>query len=167
MAGVQKGLLICVLYNDTANSSDCLMSSVWLMGDELKGEELLFRLATNQKFPGSIPDGVLRNFHWQNPSGRTKVLRLTQTLTEMSTRVISWGLRWSGRRADNQTTFMWQLSRNMGASTSCKLQCISRPVTGFLYFNWVWRRRLTEDNLFYLSRDGPLPDRLSFRGAMG
>ena len=46
MAGVQKGLLICVLYNDTANSSDRLMSDMWLMGDELKGEELLFRFAT-------------------------------------------------------------------------------------------------------------------------
>ena len=37
MAILQKGLLICVLYNDSANSSDCLMSSVWLMGDELMG----------------------------------------------------------------------------------------------------------------------------------
>ena len=56
MAGVQKGLLICVLYNDTANSLDCLMSNVWLMGDELMGgKELLFLLATNQKVRVRFP----------------------------------------------------------------------------------------------------------------
>ena len=37
MASVHEDLLICVLYNDTANSSDCLMSNVWLMGEELLG----------------------------------------------------------------------------------------------------------------------------------
>ena len=31
------------------------------------------------------------NFHWYNPTHRTMVLWLTQTLTEMSTRSISWG----------------------------------------------------------------------------
>jgi len=31
------------------------------------------------------------NFHWYNPSGRTMALGLTQPLTEMSTRNISWG----------------------------------------------------------------------------
>jgi len=30
-------------------------------------------------------------FNWHNPSGRTMPLRLTQPLTEMSTRNISWG----------------------------------------------------------------------------
>jgi hypothetical protein len=39
---------------------------------------------------GSIPDGVTGTFHWYNPSGRTVALGLTQPLTEMSTRVISW-----------------------------------------------------------------------------
>ena len=34
MGSVHKDLLICVLYNDTANYSDCLMSNVWLMGDD-------------------------------------------------------------------------------------------------------------------------------------
>jgi hypothetical protein len=32
-----KCFVICVLYKDTANNSDCLMSNVWLMGDELMG----------------------------------------------------------------------------------------------------------------------------------
>ena len=30
-------------------------------------------------------------FHWHNPSGRTMALGLTQPLTEMSTRNVSWG----------------------------------------------------------------------------
>ena len=40
---------------------------------------------------GSIPDGVTGIFRSQNPSGRTMALGLTQPLTEMSTRNISWG----------------------------------------------------------------------------
>jgi len=40
---------------------------------------------------GSIPDDVIGIFHWYNPSGRTMALGLTQPLTEMSTRSISWG----------------------------------------------------------------------------
>jgi len=40
---------------------------------------------------GSIPDGVIGIFHWHNPSGRTMALGSTQSVTEMSTRNISWG----------------------------------------------------------------------------
>jgi hypothetical protein len=47
--------------------------------------------ATNRKVAGSIPDGVIGNFHWHNPSDRTMALGSTQPLTEMSTRRISWG----------------------------------------------------------------------------
>jgi ferredoxin-like protein FixX len=59
-------------------------------------------------------------------------LELTQPLTEMSTRNISWG----GRdvlvlRADNLTTFMCRLSWNMGDSTSWNP---SGPVMGLVYF---------------------------------
>ena len=39
----------------------------------------------------SIPDGVTGIFHRHNPSGRTMALGLTQPLTEMSNRNISWG----------------------------------------------------------------------------
>ena len=39
---------------------------------------------------GSIPDGVIGIFQWHNPSGRAMVLELTQPLTEMSARCISW-----------------------------------------------------------------------------
>jgi hypothetical protein len=45
-----------------------------------------------------IPDGVIGIFHWRtrNPSDRTMVLGLTQPLTEMSTRNISWGVKAAG-----------------------------------------------------------------------
>ena len=46
---------------------------------------------TNRKVTGSIPDGVIGNFHSHNPSDCTMALGSTQSLTEMSTRRISWG----------------------------------------------------------------------------
>jgi hypothetical protein len=76
---------------------------------------------------------VIGFFHWHNPSGRTMALGLTQPLTEMSTRGISWGLRRPVRRADNLTIFMCWLSWNLGASTSWNPQGLSRPVMGLLY----------------------------------
>jgi len=45
----------------------------------------------SRKVAGSIPDGVIGLFHWNNISGRTMVLGSTQPLTEMSTRDVSWG----------------------------------------------------------------------------
>jgi len=47
--------------------------------------------ATNRKVAGSIPDGFMGIFYWYNPSDRTLTLGSTQSLTEMSTRSISWG----------------------------------------------------------------------------
>jgi hypothetical protein len=41
----------------------------------------------------SIPDGVIGYFHGHNPFGRAMILRSTQSLTEMSTRNISWGVK--------------------------------------------------------------------------
>jgi len=46
--------------------------------------------ATSRKVSGSIPDAVTEIFHLHNPSGRTMALGLTQSLTDMSTRKISW-----------------------------------------------------------------------------
>jgi len=89
---------------------------------------------TSRKVSGSIPDGVTGIFHWHNPSGRTMALGLTQPLTEMSTRNISWGKRRPVRRADNLTTFMCRLSWNMGASTSWNPQGLSSPVMGLTNF---------------------------------
>ena len=56
---------------------------------------------TSRKVAGSIPDGVIGIFHQHNPSGRTVALGLTQPLTEMSTRNISWG---KGSRCIGLTT---------------------------------------------------------------
>ena len=53
-------------------------------------------LRYNPGVAGSIPDGVARFFHSHNPSGRTMALGLTQPLTEMSTRNISWGVKAAG-----------------------------------------------------------------------
>jgi hypothetical protein len=39
---------------------------------------------TSRKVAGSIPDGVIRIFHLNNPSGRTMSQESTQPLTEMS-----------------------------------------------------------------------------------
>jgi len=52
--------------------------------------------ATSRKVAGSIPDVVIRIFHWHNPSGRTMALGLTQSLTEMSTKNISRGVKAGG-----------------------------------------------------------------------
>ena len=52
--------------------------------------------ATNRKVAGSIPDGVTGNFLWHNSSVRTMALGLTQPLTEMSTRNISWEVKAAG-----------------------------------------------------------------------
>jgi hypothetical protein len=45
----------------------------------------------SQKVAGSIPDGAIEICNWHNASGSTMALELTQPLTEMSTRNISWG----------------------------------------------------------------------------
>ena len=74
--------------------------------------------------------------HWNNPSCRTMALGLTQPLTEMSTRIISW---WGGGKGGwcvwltHLTTFMCRLSWNLEASTSWNPQGLSRPVMGLLY----------------------------------
>jgi len=52
--------------------------------------------ATSRKVAGSIPDGVIGIFHGHNPSVRTMALGSTQSLTEMSTRNVSWGLKAAG-----------------------------------------------------------------------
>jgi hypothetical protein len=58
---------------------------------------------------------------------------LSQPLTEMSIRNISWRKRLPVRRADNFTTFMCRLSWNLGTSTSWKPLGLSMPLLGLLY----------------------------------
>ena len=49
--------------------------------------------ATSQKVVGAISDGVIGIFHRHNPSGHTMSPGLTQPLTEMSARNISWRVK--------------------------------------------------------------------------
>ena len=51
---------------------------------------------TSRKVADSIPDCVSGIFQRDNPSDRTMALGLTQTLTEISTRNISWGVKAAG-----------------------------------------------------------------------
>ena len=48
-------------------------------------------VGSGRKIASSIPDGVIRVFHFHNLSGRIMALGLTQLLTEISTRNVSWG----------------------------------------------------------------------------
>jgi hypothetical protein len=88
--------------------------------------------ATNQKVAGSIPDGVIRIFHWHNPFDRTMALGLTQPLTEMSTRNLPGdkGGRCLGLTVLHQPV---PLSWNLGTLTSWTPLGHSRPVTGLPY----------------------------------
>jgi len=64
-------------------------------------------------------------------------LVLTQTVTEISTKNISWGERRPVRRVDNLTTFICRLPWNLGASTSWNPLGLSRPVMGLMYlYQW-------------------------------
>jgi hypothetical protein len=67
-------------------------SVIWSHGG---GRKPWRNCAKSRKVAGSIPAGVKKIFHWHNPPGHTMVLGSTQTLKEMSTRNISWGIRLS------------------------------------------------------------------------
>ena len=71
----------------------CLIYRRSLSGKYRESPPWLRHCDTSRKVAGSIPDGVIGIFHWHNPSGRTMALGLTQPLTEMSTRGISWGVK--------------------------------------------------------------------------
>ena len=72
------------------------------------------------------------------PSGRTTAVGLTQPLTEMSTRNISWGVKEAGAKDWKPSTFMCWLSWNLGASTSWNPLGLSRPIQGLLYLLTVY-----------------------------
>ena len=62
--------------------------------------------ATKRKVASSIPDGVTGIFHLHKPSNHTMTLGSTQSLTEMSTKSISWGQRQPVHKADYLTTIL-------------------------------------------------------------
>jgi hypothetical protein len=67
------------------------MQRRFLINSLLHGTTL--KHVSSWKVAGSIPDGVIGIIHCYNPSGHTVALELTQPLTEMSTRNISWGVK--------------------------------------------------------------------------
>ena len=122
------------------------------MSRDMRWRSWLRHCTTSWKVTGSIPDGVTGIFHWHNPSGHTMALRLTQPLTEMSTRNISWGVTWSVRRADNLTNFMCLLSKNIRTSASWNPLGLSMPVQGTLYLaSRKWRISEQSDKITSLS----------------
>jgi hypothetical protein len=78
------------------------------------------KCATNRKFVGLNPDGVIEIFSWYNPPGRTMTLGSTQPLTEINTSNISWGVK--------AASVDCRLSWNMGSSTSWSPKDLSRSV---------------------------------------
>jgi len=77
----------------------CLVTSYSCCTDWSRGTQWhswLRHCAARRKISGSISDGVIGIFHGHNPSGRTMTLGLTQPLTEVSTRNISWGVKAAG-----------------------------------------------------------------------
>jgi hypothetical protein len=89
---IQSRLTLLFWERHLKNSSN-LMAVTWVIWKENSGDfytdcgtrwrSCLRHCATSRKFAGSIPDGVIGNFHWQNPSGLTVALRSTQPLKEM------------------------------------------------------------------------------------
>ena len=77
----------------------CVYICIYEMGTAVA--QWLRCCATNRKVAGSIQDGVIEIFLWHTPSDRIMVLISTQSLTEMSTRSISWG---KGSRCVRLTT---------------------------------------------------------------
>ena len=65
---------------------------VWT-GRGTRWRSCLRHCATSRKIAGSIPDDINGIFQLHNPSVRTIAQRLTQPLTEMSTRNLSWGVK--------------------------------------------------------------------------
>jgi hypothetical protein len=85
--------------------------------------------STCWKVAGSIADCFIGIFHWLNRSGRTVALGSTRTLTEMSTRGISWGGK--GGQFVGLTTLPHACAdslENLVTPTSWRPKGLSRPI---------------------------------------
>ena len=83
---------------DLSEAQACIWFSTLFTGHcvGISWRNWLRHCATSQKVVVSIPDGVIGIFHWRNPYGHTMALGLTQPVTEMSTRSISWRVKEAG-----------------------------------------------------------------------
>jgi hypothetical protein len=84
--------------------------------------------ATSRKVAGSIPDGVFEILHCCNCFGRTIGLGPIQTLTEMNTWDLSWGIKtagaWGWQTCHLRVPTIWK------PSTCWSPWGLSRPVQG-------------------------------------
>jgi len=80
----------------TSSYSSAMSSFNYSSTTIMRWRSRLRHCATSRKVAGSIPEGVKGIFHRHNPSGHTVALGLTQPLTEMSTRIIFWGVKAAG-----------------------------------------------------------------------
>ena len=120
---------------------------------------------TSWKVAGSIPIGATGIFHWHNPSCRAMTLGLTQPLTEMSTRNISWG--GNGGRYEGLTTLppscadctgqqrFWPMRKNVSdVFLDAEFEYVSRislSPTTFALHRTMWMHTPT-----YVSHRGPV-----------
>ena len=93
----------------------------------------LRHLITTRKVVGSIPDGVIGIIHWHNLSCRHMTLMSTQTLTSISTSNTTWLVKAAGAYGWHPNHLHVPTVRNLGASLSCNLRGMSRPVTRIAY----------------------------------
>jgi hypothetical protein len=81
----------------TDETPECvsLSTNIFLKSHSMDGgmryRSWLGHYPTSRKVAGSIPDEVTGFFNWPNSSSRTMTLRLSQPLTEMSTRNLPGG----------------------------------------------------------------------------
>jgi hypothetical protein len=105
-----------------------------LCSGDTRWRSWLRHCATSRKFAGSIPEGIIWNFHWHTPSCRNIALETTQLLKEMSTRNISCGVKVAGAQGWKPNHLHEpNVLKNLGASTSWKDEGLSSPVMGLFY----------------------------------
>jgi hypothetical protein len=113
-------MLSCSVFTkQLRGTSLCQFSCMWRSSTHLAVIKNLqrsnyFKPLISRKVAVSIPHGVFEIFHWLNPSVRSMVLSSTQSLTEVSTRDLSRGVKWPVPRADNLATFIFLLSKMLG-----------------------------------------------------
>jgi hypothetical protein len=103
----------CSLITDTlsANYRECRNTPLttnfkdlnFPTGYSFSNRGIRFIIVYSGKVAGSIPDDVIGLYSWPNLSRSTMALRLTQSLTEMSTRNLPGGIGRPARGADNLT----------------------------------------------------------------
>jgi hypothetical protein len=120
---------------------------------------------TSWQVVGSILDGVIGISHWHNISGHSVALWSTQTLTETSSRNISWGIKaasaegWQHYHYHVQTVFIsgsLHLLEPSGPIQTCTGIALPFLFTHDRYLNCCWKVHMSpfleHSQLFYWLR---------------